>query len=479
MLLAAADFHALLGNVWTAVLVVLFFEGTIFVHELGHFVVARRCGVKVERFAIGFGPAIWSRRGRDGVEYRLALIPFGGYVLLPQLADLGPSSGIALEGKSELDAAKLPPVPYGSKMLIFVAGAAFQIVFAFALACVIWVIGQPESSLFATTRIGYVVPTLEMPDGTKVPSPAAEAGLRSGDRVLAIDHQKVGDWNDLRDVLATSAGRDNEGQPRAVFTVERDGQPRDITLLPRLAGADKFRQVGIAPAFPLAVAEVDPGSLAAKAGVKVGDEILQLDGVTMLNDVPFADALVASRDRAVALLVRRDGRETALTIAARPALKPTDDFGLAFSAGMHLTHPSPFAQLREPVVMIFRTLGSLLNPHSDIGLSKLSGPVGIAHMLSSGAEAGLSAVLALTILLNVNLAVLNLFPIPVLDGGQMLFATIARLRGRALPINFIVTAQSVFFVLIISMFLYVTVFDVRRWHRDVQADHDSQVQVQK
>ena len=106
-------------------------------------------------------------------------------------------------------------------------------------------------------------------------------------------------------------------------------------------------------------------------------------------------------------------------------------------------------------------------------------PVGIAHMLSSGAEAGLSAVLALTILLNVNLAVLNLFPIPVLDGGQMLFATIARLRGRTLPINFIVTAQSVFFVLIISMFLYVTVFDVRRWHRDVQADHDSQVQVQK
>src|SRR2546423_13421052 len=102
--------HSLFANLWSVFLVVLFFGGSIFVHELGHFLAARRRGVRVERFSIGFGPAIWSRRGRDGVEYRLSWFPLGGYVLLPQLADLG-----MLEGESNVDAAKLPPVTYLTK----------------------------------------------------------------------------------------------------------------------------------------------------------------------------------------------------------------------------------------------------------------------------------------------------------------------------------------------------------------------------
>jgi regulator of sigma E protease len=138
--------------------------------------------------------------------------------------------------------------------------------------------------------------------------------------------------------------------------------------------------------------------------------------------------------------------------------------------GYHLTHPSPFAQLAEQFTMIFRTLGSLLNPHSDTGLSKLSSAVGIVHYIHDAAEVGLPLVLMLAVLLNVNLAVLNLLPIPVLDGGQILFATIGRIRGRALPVNLIVTVQSVFFVLIIGMMVYVSVFDVRRWVRDAAAE---------
>jgi len=108
----------------------------------------------------------------------------------------------------------------------------------------------------------------------------------------------------------------------------------------------------------------------------------------------------------------------------------------------------------------------LINPHSDIGLSKVSGPVGIVHIFHAAAEAGIRAVLRITILINVNLAILNLLPVPVLDGGQMLFATIGRLRGKALPVNFIVAAQSVFMVLIVSMVLYISIFDVRRWSHD-------------
>src|SRR3954470_8266382 len=122
--------QTLFSNVWSIFVVILFFGGSIFVHELGHFLAARRRGVLVERFSIGFGPPIFSRRGRDGVEYRVSWIPLGGYVLLPQLADLGP-----IEGKSEVDLSKLPPVGYATKMIVFVAGATFNVLFAFFLAC--------------------------------------------------------------------------------------------------------------------------------------------------------------------------------------------------------------------------------------------------------------------------------------------------------------------------------------------------------
>jgi regulator of sigma E protease len=140
-----------------------------------------------------------------------------------------------------------------------------------------------------------------------------------------------------------------------------------------------------------------------------------------------------------------------------------------------MTYPSPFIQIYQPLVMSLRTVWGLFNPRSDIGLSKVSGPVGIVHVFHSAAEAGIRYVLRFTIILNVSFAVLNLLPIPVLDGGQMLFATIGRLRGRALPINFIAATQSVFMVLLLSLVLYISFFDVRRWSRDVR---ESRPQVQ-
>ncbi len=457
--------HSLLANVWTTFLVVLFFGGSIFVHELGHFLAARRRGVHVERFSIGFGPAIWSWRGRDGVEYRVAWFPLGGYVLLPQLADLG-----AIEGKSEADPNRLPPVGYASKMIVFAAGALFNILFAFALACVIWIAGQPESNETATTRIGYVSPTLDLPDGSQVPSPAVKAGLRVGDWVRAIDGRKISVWSDLMEALTTSSGRDAAGQPRSVFTVERDGKQIDLTIFPRLAGDEKFRRVGILPAFPLVIHRVSAGSLASRSGFEAGDEVTRLGGEPIMNNVSFGERLEAAPGQPIPAVVIRAGRETQLVIPSRAGLKPGTDFGLTFDPGFRMVHPSPFGQLWGQVAVTFRTLGSLLNPRSDIGLSKMAGPVGIVHMFTSAAESGIRIVILFTILVNVNLAIFNLLPMPVLDGGQMVFATIGRLRGRALPMNFIVAAQSVFLVLIFSMILYMSYSDVRRWARDSQSE---------
>ena len=138
----------------------------------------------------------------------------------------------------------------------------------------------------------------------------------------------------------------------------------------------------------------------------------------------------------------------------------------AYAPAPHDHRRTPFEQIAQPFVLVLRTVWALVNPRSDIGLSKVSGPVGIVHIFHAAAEAGILSLLRFTIFINVNLAILNLLPIPVLDGGQMVFATIGRLRGRALPAKFVVTAQSVFTILIVSMVLYVSIFDVKRWKRD-------------
>jgi regulator of sigma E protease len=456
--------HSLLANIWSIFLVVLFFGGSIFVHELGHFLAARRRGVIVERFSIGFGPSIFGWTGRDGVRYQVSWFPLGGYVVLPQLADLGP-----IEGGSETEAAQLPPIGYGSKMIVFLAGATCNLLFAFALACIIWVAGQPEADEQATTRIGYVNPTLELNEGghtVTIVSPAAAAGLQVGDVVQAIDGRPVANWIDLTQTVIAGAGRGERGEPRSVFTVVRDGRTLTLVLHPRISGEDQIRRVGIAPGYDLIVHRVTPGSSAAKAGLQPGDRVLAFNGVPELNVAAFADALTAARGQSAALTVERAGRRVALTLPPRDGLH--ENAGIEFLFAVHLIHPSPFVQVADQVAMTFRTLWALVNPRSDIGLSKMSGPVGIVHIFHEAAEAGLRPIILFTILINVNLAIFNLLPVPVLDGGQMLFATIGRLRGRSLPVNFVMATQTGFAVLILGVMLYLSVFDSMRWYREGQ-----------
>lgn len=465
---------SIFSSAWAVFLIILFFGGSIFVHELGHFLAARRRGVKVSRFSIGFGPAIWKHTAKDGVEYRLAWIPLGGYVALPQLADMA-----AIEGGAAEDAAPLPPISYGTRMIVFGAGAFFNILFAFALASILWVIGQPTSEDMATTRIGYVTRTMELPDGTTVPSPASEAGLQVGDTIRAIDGTKVTDWSELLQTLVTSAGVTDDGRRRAVFTIERDGRLMDLPVYPRLSGDDQIRRVGILAAYTPIVAQVPEQSYAATLGLQEGDKLLRLDGGPLLNLFPIVDAMQAKEPRALALTIARESGETTITV---PAARPKDTpplFGAAFRTTFGLKHTNPFSQLASQVAMTWRTLWSLLHPRSDIGISKLSGPIGIGKIYWDASEAGIRYVLWIAILVNVNLAIFNLLPIPVLDGGHMLFATIGKLRGRALPLNFIAATQSAFMILLFTMILYVSVFDVRRIARDVKADNAAKEAVEK
>ncbi|MDI1249946.1 MAG: RIP metalloprotease RseP [Lacunisphaera sp.] len=455
----------LFSSVWSIFLIILFFGGSIFVHELGHFLAARRRGVKVTRFSIGFGPAIWKWTGKDGVEYRIAWIPLGGYVALPQLADMA-----AIEGEAD-HSEPLPPISYSTRIIVFAAGAAFNILFAFVLATILWVAGQPTSEDLATTRIGYVSNTIALADGTAVPSPAAEAGLRVGDTIRAIDGTAVADWPELLQTLVTSAGQTVDGRRKAVFTIEREGQRQDITVYPRLSGDENIRRVGIMPAYTPIVASVPEKSFVHTLGLQVDDELQALNGAPLLNLVTLMDLMQAKTPEVLSLTVLRAGQTLEITVPANRPQDPSTLFGASFRTNFGLVHTNPVEQVASQIRGTLRVFVSLIQPKSDIGISKLSGPVGIGRIYWDASKAGFRYVLWMAILVNVNLAIFNLLPIPVLDGGHMLFATIGKLRGRALPVNFIATAQSVFIVLLFSMMIYVTVFgDIRRWARDIKAD---------
>lgn len=464
----------LLGNLWSFALIVLFFGGSIFVHELGHFLAARRRGVKVSRFSIGFGPPIWSWLGKDGVEYRISWLPFGGYVALPQLADMR-----MIEGESDLDVSALPEISYLTKLIVFAAGAVFNVIFAFGLASILWIAGQPTSEELSTTRIGYITRTITLPDGQTVPSPAVEAGLRVGDTIRSIDGTAVRDWTELLQTLVTGSGTAADGRRRAVFTVEREGRTMDITVYPILAGDDKVRRVGILAAYTPIVAAVPEDSLARRLGLQVGDRLVELDGAPLLNLVPVIDLLQEKTARDFTLGVRRGDSRVQLKVPAQRPVENTGVLGASFRTNVGHVHSDPVTQIVGHITMTFRVLGSLIHPGSDISVSKLSGPVGIGKIFWDASEAGLRYVVWIAILVNVNLAVFNLLPIPVLDGGHMLFATISRLRGRALPVNFIAATQSVFIVLLFSMIIYVSFFDVRRIVRDSRAEAAAKEQVEQ
>lgn len=464
-------FSSLLSNVWAIFLVIVFFGGSIFVHELGHFLAARRRGVHVERFSIGFGPPIVKWR-RGGVEYRLSWFPLGGYVLLPQLADLGP-----IEGESATDVSKLPPVNYTTKMLVFVAGAAFNIFFAFLLACIVSVIGQPTLSELNTTRIGALAPTIELPDGTKVASPAVEAGIQAGDTVVAIDGNSVTNFEDIISGIFLGKGRTDDGRRTSTFTIDRAGKKLELTVYPRLVGDERVRTAGIEPAEDLTIAELSsPEAPAAIAGLKKDDRVVAIDGTPVFQKRAVIEYVGKRAGQSILFTIERDGRTINLPITPkvetdRETKRQVVRIGIAFRSSVIVIHPNPFTQIKDNVVGTFRLLDALISPSSDIGPSKLSGPIGIARELHRQAQWDFRRVLWFTILLNVSLAIFNLLPIPVLDGGQMLFATIARLRGKPLPVNFIVATQSVFMVLFLMMFVYVTVYgDIRRLVRDFRAD---------
>jgi regulator of sigma E protease len=520
--------------IFISIEVLFLFNLLIVVHEVGHFVAARWRGLVVEKFQIWFGKPLW-RKTINGVQYGLGSLPFGGFVSVPQLAPMD-----VFEGKADVDRAKLPAAPALDKIIVAVAGPLFSFLLAVAFAIIIWIVGRPVSESESTTVIGYVAPD----------SPAAEAGLRPGDRILSVDGKPVsrfggmGDdsisWRIVRsegETIPITISRTENGESK-IFSIE--AKPIVPTTRPWMRKA--LREIRIAPAEIPIIAKLQPSSPAAKSGLRPDDSIIEINGKPLYNILNIDDFLRDHPNEPITLTVQRKGARIPIAFdpgypaigavvkdspAARAGLRTGDaivavdgqpiksatavsnfikkrgehpftvtierdgkrfdvsltpempqgdtfprigveweqDYGIMLDAygRMKINHPTPAEQIKSGMLSIVNTVGAIASSKSDVKLQHMSGPIMMlrVYYLMFENPDGWRMALWFSVVLNVNLALLNLLPIPVLDGGHIVLAIIESVRRKPVNMRVLEIVQTGCAVLIIGFMVYIAFFDVQ------------------
>jgi regulator of sigma E protease len=462
---------SVLKPVLIAIEVLLLFNLLIFVHELGHFLAARWRGLKVDRFAIWFGKPIWKKK-INGVEYALGTIPAGGYVSLPQMVTME-----AIEGKSESSDQPLPPISALDKIIVAFAGPLFSFLLAFCFAVIVWMVGRPINEGDNSTMVGWVDPT----------GPAWKAGLRPGDVITAIDGHKVTTFtppsqDSITWRIVTSQGTN------IPITFQRNGEEKTVYATPfkrETAWYERkdLRHVLITAADRAIIYEVATNSPAAVAGLKKGDEIVAVNGEKAYSFMPLvyeeAKMMTNGSIKPVTLTVRRGAEEFQRALSPEKPLKPANSgplFGIAWqgNTNVSLAHPVPTEQIKESASQIYATLSTIFSHKSDVGVQQLGGAVMIIRLYSNlfESENGWRLVLWFSVVLNVNLALLNLLPFPVLDGGHIMLALIEAARRRPVNARVLQYLQTACAVILIGFMLFIAFFDAGDWVRSARKNRE-------
>lgn len=439
--------------------VLLIFNVIIFVHELGHFLAGKWRGLYIDRFQIWFGKPIW-KKTIGGVQYGLGWIPAGGFVSLPQMASME-----AIEGSNDEKAKALPPVSAVDKAIVAVAGPLFSMLLALAVAVVVWQVGKPKDML-PTTQVGYVEPG----------SPAEKAGFLPGDKIRAINGKEVigfaGNLDAVTESVVLSRGKTIR------FEIERPGEAGVRTLFSKFETEDPksffkrkgVRQVGLGHSYPAVVGKVMENSPAMRAGLLAEDVIVSVDGNQLYS--PEQLSLYAkTQDWATMTLGVKSGEQAVREITVTPERPVSPEgrdpmlgilWGGDIGADMRIVHPGPFAQVGDSVKNMWVTISSVAAKDSNIRIEHLSGPVGIGSLLYDLllTEHGWRRILAFVVLFNVNLAILNMLPFPVLDGGHIVLAFLEKIFGRPVKAKPLEIIQIGCALALMSLMLYVTTKDI-------------------
>lgn len=446
----------------TIIIVAILFGMTIFVHELGHFLAARLFGFTVDTFSIGFGPTLWQRKHK-GVVYKIGAIPFGGYVALPQLDPTGMS---LIQGETIAEASPetthkpgaqeqaepqrmLLPMPAWKRIIVSAAGAAGNIVFAVVLAWCVYLIGKPASVAEETAVVGYV----------STDSVAFTNGLRCGDEVVALNAMPVKSWVEFQML----AYRYNV----ATVTVQRLSERMSITI-PGEESLTKLDSKGLCMIFI-----ITPGMSAEKAGLKRGDLLTEFDGQTIYSRGHLTSMMQSYKGKTVSLTYLRDGtRMTAMVTPDYDAKYSKVRIGIEFTPQQvdvdfnKIVHPGPWSQLHFHSKAIFQTLHALTTPGQAGNTAKqIGGPLAILIAYYYIVKLSFMMALFFTCFLNVNLAIINLVPLPVLDGGHIIFALWEIIFRRPLHSKVIMALTNLFAILLICLFVFLTGRDTYRYTR--------------
>ncbi|MGV3660076.1 MAG: RIP metalloprotease RseP [Prosthecobacter sp.] len=455
--------------------VILVFNLMIVVHEWGHFLAARWRGLKIDKFYIWFGKPIW-KKTINGVEYGIGSIPAGGFVALPQMAPMG-----GLEGEVNTD--NLPPIKPLDKAIVAFAGPLFSFLLACVFATAVWLVGKPQSEGHTTTIVGYVAKD----------SPAKAAGILPGDEVLSVDGSPVKRFEGLVDSvrwgIVASEGDTipfeikREGvaevlkfdvDPKAWKKPETATAPKPASWWRSLFTRPDLRSVGLEGQMTPMVATVSEHSPAAEAGLKANDLVLRGDGRPLRSMGDLGDYIKTQPGKTITLDVEREGKPIQLQVLPRipdenNMKEVMDDkkeypmMGIAWDQEGRRTPITigPWEQISDAVRHMGNLVSKLFSPKSDLSPAHMSGPVGVGRLYYKLFQHpdGWRLVLWFSVVFNINLAILNMLPFPVLDGGHITMAALEAIRRKPAQGKALEWVQTACAMALFGFIIFVTLKD--------------------
>ena len=399
------------------------------VHEWGHFYVARRCGVQVERFSIGFGKPIWRKVSKSGTEYVIAMIPLGGYVrMLDERIDDVPADKADKAFNNK---------PVLQRMAIIAAGPGVNFIFAFFALWLMYLVG-----------LETVKPVVKEVEPQSI---AALAGIQPGDEIIKVGSRSTPDWEAVNLEVVSNIGNET-----ALVTVKNASNvEKELTFTLNGWNFDPDNEsplssLGLTPFRPdptLTVGFVGEGSAAAQAGLQPGDKLVALDGNAIASWNALVDYIVDNPGQTIALDVERDGQLQTLraTIARRdtpqgqsgylgvsPTFEPwPQGYVFTHQYGIIEAITKALDKTWRLMTLSVEMIGKLVT--GDVSVKNLSGPISIAQGAGTSAGYGLAYFLSFLALISVNLGIINLLPLPMLDGGHLMFYTAELITGKPVP----------------------------------------------